>query len=300
MNSTLKVGVDVLIHRLITGLTAILLIIGVLWLDAWMGPVMIGEWSLPTGLLLAILGCLMVSLGARELCVIAAASGIRTSPGFNAIACVLVMLATWLTASNLPADLATALPLTVLAITLIGSLLWFSRGQEVQGVFASTAVVMLSTIYLGMLSGFLLLVGAESSVWMIGVVALVVKSCDIGAFFTGTAIGRHKLIPWLSPGKTVEGLLGGIAASMLAAFILNIIWDSPIDWWWALTMGAMLAIVGQAGDLTMSLFKRGAGVKDSSALLPGLGGVMDVVDSLLLTAPLAWWLIRMTPGTGCS
>ncbi|MBG80951.1 MAG: hypothetical protein CMJ39_09615 [Phycisphaerae bacterium] len=289
-----------LIHRLLTGFTAILLIIGVLWLDESMGPVMIGDWQLPQGLLLAILGSIMVALGARELCVIAEASGIRTSRGLNATACVAVMLATWLTSSDLTEQTAAALPLTTIAIMLVVSLLWFSRGQQVQGVFASAAVVMLSSIYLGMLSGFLLLVGAESSVWMIGVVALIVKSCDIGAFFTGTAIGRHKLIPWLSPGKTVEGLMGGIAASMLAALILNSIWDSPIDWWWVLAMGGLLAIVGQAGDLTMSLFKRGAGVKDSSTLLPGLGGVMDVIDSLLLTAPLAWWLIRMTPLAGCS
>ena len=59
-------------------------------------------------------------------------------------------------------------------------------------------------------------------------------------------------------------------------------------------MGAILAIGGQAGDLTMSLFKRGAGLKDSSSLLPGLGGIMDVLDSLLLTAPLAWWMLRLS------
>ena len=155
---------------------------------------------------------------------------------------------------------------------------------------------MLSVVYLGVLSGFLLLIGADISVWMIGGVALIVKCCDIGAYFTGRAIGRHKLIPWLSPGKTVEGLIGGILASMIAAIILNAALGSPLDWWWVLIMGGILAVVGQAGDLTMSLFKRGAGLKDSSTLLPGLGGVMDVIDSLLLAAPVAWWMLRLSLG----
>ncbi|MCH2133285.1 MAG: phosphatidate cytidylyltransferase [Phycisphaerales bacterium] len=284
-----------LAQRLVTGLFFILGLLGLLWLDASVGAVAIGNWSLPPGLFLAILGGLVVALGAFELTAVAAAAGIRTDARLAAMASVVVMLATWLS-SSLPEDFDATVPLTVIAITLVTCLLRFSHGRQVQDVFAATAVVLLCVVYLGMLSGFLLLIGADISIWMIGGVALVVKACDMGAYFTGRAIGRHKLIPWLSPGKTWEGLIGGMATSMLAAFILDAALGFPLAWWWVLIMGAILALVGQAGDLTMSLFKRGAGLKDSSSLLPGLGGVMDVIDSLLLAAPVAWWMLRLSIG----
>tara|TARA_B100002051_G_C16635781_1_gene585829 strand:+ start:113 stop:979 length:867 start_codon:yes stop_codon:yes gene_type:complete len=283
----------VLAHRLATGSCFIIFVVGLLWLDATMGAVPIGSWSLPPGLLLAGAGSILVGLGSLELIRIAATTGIKTNATLTIGTTVCVMLATWLS-SSLPEMFDATIPLTIIVIAFVASLLQFSRGRCVEHAFASTAVVMLSAIYLGVLSGFLLLIGADISIWMIGGVALVVKSCDIGAYFTGRAIGRHKLIPWLSPGKTIEGLFGGIVGSMLAALILNLALGSPLAWWWVLIMGGVLAIVGQAGDLTMSLFKRGAGVKDSSTLLPGLGGVMDVIDSLLLAAPVAWWMLRLS------
>jgi len=109
------------------------------------------------------------------------------------------------------------------------------------------------------------------------------------------SIGRHKLIPWLSPGKTVEGFVGGIVLAMIVAVIANWLLASegytalPVGM--ALLLGLLLAVFGQAGDLCMSLLKRDAGIKDSSAILPGMGGVMDVLDSLLLAAPIAWLML---------
>lgn len=282
-----------LAQRLVTGSCFILGLIGLLWVDARMGPISIGSFGLPSGLLVALVGCVVVALASVEIMHVAEANGLVTNKPLTAVATVAVMLATWLSGS-MPEQIDAALPLTIIAMSLVASLLIFIRGRKVEIAFASTAVVMLAVVYLGVLSGFLLLIGSDFSVWMIGGVALVVKSCDMGAYFTGRAIGKHKLIPWLSPGKTVEGLAGGIVASMAAALILDSMLGFPLAWWWVLVMGAVLAVTGQAGDLTMSLFKRGAGLKDSSSLLPGLGGVMDVVDSLLLTAPLAWWMLRLS------
>ena len=282
-----------LAQRLATGSCFILGLIGLLWLDTSIGSVSIGGFHLPPGLLVALVGCLVVALASIEILHVAEANGLVTNKPLTAIATVAVMLATWLSGS-LPEAFDATVPLTIIAIAMVASLLIFSRGRKVETAFASTAVVMLAIIYIGVLSGFLLLIGSDISIWMIGGVALVVKSCDIGAYFTGRAIGKHKLIPWLSPGKTIEGLVGGIIASMAAALILDAMLGFPLEWWWVLIMGAVLAVTGQAGDLTMSLFKRGAGIKDSSSLLPGLGGVMDVIDSLLLTAPLAWWMLRLS------
>ncbi|MEE2908257.1 MAG: phosphatidate cytidylyltransferase [Planctomycetota bacterium] len=285
-----------LAKRLVTGLCFIIALVGLLWLDAWLGPVKVGNWSFPPGLILAGVGAVLVGLGSCELTRIAAVAGLQTDALLTASASVAVMLATWLSAS-MPVDFDSTVPLSIIVLALVASIIRFSHGRKVDHAFAASSVVMLSVVYLGVLSGFLLLIGAEISIWMIGGVALVVKCCDIGAFFTGRAIGRHKLIPWLSPGKTIEGLVGGILASMIAAIVLNALLGSPLAWWWVLIMGGVLAVVGQAGDLTMSLFKRGAGFKDSSSLLPGLGGVMDVIDSLLLAAPVAWWMLRLSLGS---
>ena len=102
----------------------------------------------------------------------------------------------------------------------------------------------------------------------------MVKMCDTGAYFTGSAIGRHKMIPWLSPGKTWEGLAGGLITSMLTGWglaELSAAWlaDEPvIPVGWALGFGLVIGVVGQLGDLLMRLLKRGGAIKDSS---PGAG-----------------------------
>ena len=139
---------------------------------------------------------------------------------------------------------------------------------------------------------------SDSAWWIVGVI-LITKSCDTGAYFTGRAIGRHKMIPWLSPGKTWEGLAGGVvlavivAAAMAAASRAFLDEADHVPTWLGIVCGAVFALVGQCGDLTMSLFKRGAGIKDSSNVLPGLGGVLDVIDSPLMVAPVAFWVLEL-------
>jgi len=127
-------------------------------------------------------------------------------------------------------------------------------------------------------------------------VLLITKSMDIGAYFTGRSIGRHKLIPWLSPGKTWEGLFGGVAVAAAvgagaASFSHHARLDFPVLWWHGAVFGAFLGLIGQAGDLLASLLKRDAGMKDYSQRLLGFGGVLDVIDSPLLVAPIAYWCL---------
>jgi phosphatidate cytidylyltransferase len=147
--------------------------------------------------------------------------------------------------------------------------------------------------------GFLLALRREHSAWWIVGILLTTKACDTGAYFTGRAIGRHKMIPWLSPGKTWEGLAGGIAFAALVGGLLalaSLSWlgsSDQVPIWLGVTCGVVFAIVGQFGDLTMSLLKRGAGLKDSSHVLPGLGGVLDVIDSPLMVAPVAFWIFEL-------
>ncbi len=122
---------------------------------------------------------------------------------------------------------------------------------------------------------------------------VVTKSADIGAYFIGSRYGRHKLFPRISPAKSWEGLFGGIASSMLASAIfffcvqgqLGSVRLLPHD---VLVLGGLLSVAGVVGDLFESLIKRSTGCKDSSAAIPGMGGLLDVLDSLLFGAPVMY------------
>jgi phosphatidate cytidylyltransferase len=131
---------------------------------------------------------------------------------------------------------------------------------------------------------------------------LLTWASDTGAYAVGRKLGRHKLIPSVSPGKTVEGAIGGLAASMLIAWLYTQFVLHPatsLDFRWhpagALLFGAIVSVAAQVGDLAESLLKREAGAKDSSHLIPGHGGVLDRLDSLLFVMPISYvvlgWLL---------
>lgn len=129
--------------------------------------------------------------------------------------------------------------------------------------------------------------------WLLVALLAIIWAGDTAAYVVGSRFGRHKMAPTISPNKTWEGAFGGFAAS-LAVFAGLLAWrlgEVPSGW---LVVAALTAILGQAGDLVESLFKRGVGVKDSSNLLPGHGGLFDRLDALLLAAPAfligLWWL----------
>ena len=117
---------------------------------------------------------------------------------------------------------------------------------------------------------------------------------DIAAYVVGRAIGRHKLCPAISPGKTIEGAIGGLVGAVAVACGMGMWLGLSVVQ--AVLLGVLLGIGGQAGDLFESLLKRRAGVKDSGALLPGHGGVLDRFDSLLFNAPIAYYTLRAMIG----
>lgn len=129
----------------------------------------------------------------------------------------------------------------------------------------------------------------------------VVKMADVGAYFIGCAIGRHKMIPRISPAKSWEGFVAGAAASAVVSWAAAMMWPPAlcpvrVPMGHAVVLGLVLAVVGLLGDLAESLLKRAAGVKDSGTLLPGLGGLLDVVDSLLPAAPILYLYLRYVLG----
>ena len=136
------------------------------------------------------------------------------------------------------------------------------------------ALINLATRAAGPYSGrALLLLGA------------VVFLGDTGAYFTGRFLGRHKLYPSVSPKKTIEGALGGVAGSLLGAVVMKLLITTALGWGDIVAVVVPCSILGQIGDLTESLFKRSYGVKDSGTILPGHGGVLDRMDGILFAAP---------------
>jgi phosphatidate cytidylyltransferase len=127
---------------------------------------------------------------------------------------------------------------------------------------------------------------------------IVVIACDAGAYFAGRAYGRRKLAPRVSPGKTVEGALGGVLVGTLAGLatkgVFDVFWPElsvAFPWAAAIPFGIVLSLVGIVGDLVESLLKRDAAMKDTGALLPGMGGVLDRIDSPLLGIPIMYYLL---------
>src|SRR3954470_18013527 len=124
----------------------------------------------------------------------------------------------------------------------------------------------------------------------------VTKFSDMGAYLTGSLIGRHPLIPHISPKKTWEGFFGALAFSLLASLALFKLMPghlAALNWTHATILGLLLGFAAVIGDLAESIVKRSTGVKDSGRLLPGIGGALDLVDSLLFTAPLLFFYLRL-------
>ena len=121
----------------------------------------------------------------------------------------------------------------------------------------------------------------------------IVMLTDTGAYYTGRSIGRHKLAPRVSPGKTIEGAIGGFVMAVVVGFLCKLVFFHEIPAAHALALGAVLGVIGQVGDLAESMLKRGSSVKDSGNLLPGHGGMLDRVDSILFCAPVLYYYSRL-------
>ena len=192
--------------------------------------------------------------------------------------------------------------LVILLLVLLG------RRVSVHPAASSFAVVghtILGVLYVSWLLGFLLKIfffAAPQGVAFDGGFCLLffilaTKCSDIGAYSLGSLIGRHKMIPKVSPAKTWEGFAGAILLSTAAAIVMAHYWGDTrlggMTWEHAAVLGPVLAVGAVLGDLVESVFKRDSGVKDSGAFFPGIGGILDLVDSLLFNAPLMFLYLRL-------
>lgn len=169
--------------------------------------------------------------------------------------------------------------------------------RDLKGSLVESAVLVFGVLYVGLTLGHLLLTRAlAGGEFLILFVVLVTWAGDTGAYYTGTSLGRRRLAPAISPNKTVEGLIGGVAVALAAAMGAGM-WLLPsfsvADY---LATGLLLSMAGVVGDLVESALKRSAGVKDSGALIPAHGGMLDRLDSMLFAAPAFYYYVTLVKG----
>ena len=279
--------------RLLLGILIVAALVGLCWLDAH--AAIPGIWLMPVVVLITV-------LATREVLDLLSAAGMYP------VRCVVYLMNILFVGTAWSQGQPQAKPpfhsgpipsitwIMVLAVCLI---LWaeIRRYQKPGGNLANIAAGVFAISYIGLMLAMVVALRMTAGIGLIAAWIVVVKMGDTGAYTVGRLIGRHKMAPTLSPGKTLEGAVGALVFSCLGAWIA-FGWLVPLTtpetmipgpWWGWIVFGLTVGAAGMVGDLAESLLKRDVGVKDSSRWMPGFGGVLDMIDSLLLSAPVAWF-----------
>jgi phosphatidate cytidylyltransferase len=286
--------------RLILGTLIIAALIGLCWLDYY--ATIPGLWLMPIAIVATV-------LATKELLDLAALAQLRPLRWTVYCGNLLLVTSSWATmlwfdwagvfldklkpTPFLFVSVVLALIVSVLLV-LFGEMICY---QKPGGNTANIATGVFALVYVGLM---LCLAVQMRIIWGLGALVswiIVVKLGDIGAYTVGRLFGRKKLAPKISPGKTIVGAFGALLFSLVGAGLVfkNLISISTYEWvdsgiWWGwIVFGLLVGGAGMLGDLFESLLKRDVGVKDSSTWMPGFGGVLDILDSLLLSAPVAWF-----------
>lgn len=217
--------------------------------------------------------------------------GDRRNPALTGLALGLTALLIVRPHWTLPID---TILLAGLACVLL-AMLWSSH--VITSRFHDAAIALFSPLYVGLTLSTLVSTRAlPSGEWLIVFIAVVTWASDIGAYYAGTLWGRHPLAPSISPKKSIEGLAGGLALAMAAALLTQIWLVQQLTMLHALVLGLLMTGTGLVCDLCESAMKRAVGVKDSGGILPGHGGMLDRLDSLLFTAPTFYYYVTAVCG----
>jgi phosphatidate cytidylyltransferase len=286
--------------RLALGILIVAVLVGMAWLDhlaeVRYPAIPLGVWLLPVVVFFTV-------TATREVLHLAAAGGIRPVSWAVYGGNLLLVLSGWLPpiscggAQAVPLAARTVWPLLALAV---GAMLVVAsemrRYEKPGGATVNVAAAVFILVYVGLMLSFAVQLRMARGVAALASLLIVVKTADTGAYAVGRLIGHHQMSPVLSPRKTVEGAIGGVVCACLGSWV-TFHWLVPLmapatakpePWRWIL-FGLLLSAAGMLGDLAESLLKRDAALKDSSQWLPGLGGVLDLLDSLLIAAPVAWF-----------
>jgi phosphatidate cytidylyltransferase len=225
-----------------------------------------------------------VLLGIREIVRAFNASGIYISYAGLIVASLALSYATW-NGGVAGLAVATAIAIPVLLIQLL------TRGPE--GFVASATATTFSLLYLPFLAGFLILLGRTSTGLERVMTFVILVGCnDTFGYIVGVLIGKHALVPKISPKKSWEGLIGSLVFT-IAGGILAFTYILEMQWWIGAVVGLMIVFTATCGDLIESAMKRDLALKDMGSLLPGHGGMLDRLDSVLISAPALWLALEL-------
>lgn len=189
-------------------------------------------------------------------------------------------------------ELTKSWELFFIALAFLALILMQFRRKEHEGVIVGISTTIFGILYVSWFLSFLIKIRyLPGGIGLLLTLLLVTKSGDIGAYLIGTRFGKTPLIPRVSPKKSVEGALGGFIFSIFGGMASKIF--VPYSYLNLIFLGIFLGILGQLGDLSESLMKRDCQIKDSSNLFPGLGGILDLVDSLIFTAPVFYFYMSI-------
>ena len=258
-------------------LTALAAAPAAIWITGW-GPVWLFDATI----------ALIAVLAMYEFIALGKAKGYDISTPL----CVAIMLI--IMSAFILEDLSVELGMFAALLIIPAS--YVVTNKSLEDSLPSSAIAVLATTYVGMLGGSLIRLHNDfaEGYKLVFFLLLVVWLGDSGAYYVGKQFGKHKLSPRISPKKTVEGLVGGISASIIAALVIHFTFFPAFPLLHAIIAGVILSVAGVIGDLAESMWKRSAAVKDSGKLLPGHGGFLDRFDSILFTAPILycyWTLI---------
>lgn len=178
----------------------------------------------------------------------------------------------------------------LLTLAVVLPLIWLLGRPKKEGAFIGWAWTLGGIFYIGwLLSYFVALRGLDDGRNWVFFALFTTFASDTAAFFVGRALGRHKLAPRVSPGKTWEGTIAGVFGAIIVSLLFTLL--IPISYWQAIVLGILVSIFGQLGDLVESLLKRNMGVKDSGRLIPGHGGFLDRIDSVVFVGVVVYYYV---------
>ena len=180
----------------------------------------------------------------------------------------------------------------LLTSAVILPLIWLLLRQKREDAFASWAWTIAGILYVGWLLSYLVALRYldDGRNWVF-LALLTTFGSDTAAYFTGRALGRHRLALHISPGKTWEGAIAGVVGAIIVSLALVTIFSLPVSYGQAILLGVVISVFGQLGDLVESLLKRNMGVKDSGKALPGHGGFLDRIDSVVFASVVAYYYV---------